>query len=73
MVTFDTLPHRSATSQIFHQTLDIILFPFRKLSAWNKIESTRKVLSALSDHQLDDLGLTRGDIKRIAYKLSYRR
>ena len=36
------------------------------LSAWNDARKTRKALSQLSDHQLDDIGLIRGDIDQIA-------
>ena len=31
-------------------------------AAWNDARVTRNALSRLSDHELDDLGLTRGDI-----------
>ena len=40
--------------------------------AWNDARVTRKSLSTLSDHELDDLGLVRGDIEDIA-KGTYRR
>lgn len=33
---------------------------------WNDARVTRKALSALSDRELDDIGLCRGDIERIA-------
>lgn len=39
---------------------------FRRLTAaiaaWNDARVTRKALSVLSDRELDDIGLTRGDI-----------
>jgi len=34
-------------------------------AAWNDARVTRNALSRLSDHELDDLGLTRGDIDAI--------
>lgn len=34
--------------------------------AWNDARVTRKALSALSDRELDDIGLCRGDIESIA-------
>jgi len=34
--------------------------------AWNEARTTRSALNALSDHELDDVGLTRADIDRIA-------
>ncbi len=33
---------------------------------WNNIRLTRKALSRLSDRELDDIGLTRGDIETVA-------
>ena len=38
---------------------------FAAFSAWNDTRLTRKALSALSDHELDDIGLTRGDVERL--------
>ncbi|PRX38350.1 Uncharacterized conserved protein YjiS, DUF1127 family [Meinhardsimonia xiamenensis] len=37
------------------------------VTEWNDARITRKALSRLSDRQLDDIGLTRGDIDRIAH------
>ncbi|QRZ13510.1 DUF1127 domain-containing protein [Paracoccus methylovorus] len=37
------------------------------LSAWNDARVTRNALSRLSDRELDDIGLCRGDIERIAH------
>lgn len=34
------------------------------LVEWNNNRVTRNVLSRLSDHELEDIGLTRGDIAR---------
>ena len=39
---------------------------FSILSAWNDARVTRRELSRLSDRELDDIGLCRGDIERIA-------
>ncbi|MEQ8365475.1 MAG: DUF1127 domain-containing protein [Roseicyclus sp.] len=36
------------------------------IAAWNDARVTRKGLSQLSDRELDDLGLVRGDIDDIA-------
>lgn len=35
------------------------------LAAWNDARITRKALSRLSDRELDDIGLSRGDIDSI--------
>ena len=37
-----------------------------RIAAWNDARVTRKALSQLSDRELDDLGLNRGDIDDIA-------
>ena len=42
---------------------------FSMLSAWNDARVTRRELSRLSDRELDDIGLCRGDIERIAHGL----
>ncbi len=39
---------------------------FAALSAWNDARATRKALSALTDRELEDIGLSRGDISRVA-------
>lgn len=36
------------------------------LDAWRDTRVTRRELNRLSDRELDDIGLTRGDIERIA-------
>lgn len=36
------------------------------LTAWNDARVTRNALSGLSDRELDDIGLVRGDIDRVA-------
>lgn len=35
------------------------------VSAWNEARRTRKALNALSDRELDDIGLSRADIPLI--------
>ena len=32
---------------------------------WNRVRETRAMLSKLSDRELEDIGLSRGDISRI--------
>ncbi len=40
-------------------------------SSWNDARVTRNALSRLSDHELDDLGLTRGQIESVARRTRY--
>lgn len=37
-----------------------------RVSSWNEARRTRAALSRLSAHELEDIGLSRGDIDRIA-------
>lgn len=43
---------------------------FERVSAslryWSDVRETRRQLSALSDRELSDIGLARGDIERVA-------
>ncbi|SLN58099.1 hypothetical protein ROG8370_02651 [Roseovarius gaetbuli] len=39
------------------------------VSAWNERRATRNALSQLSDRELDDIGLARGDINEIARQI----
>ena len=36
---------------------------FATISAWNDARITRRALSKLSDRELDDIGLCRGDVE----------
>lgn len=40
------------------------------LAVWNDTRVTRKALSQLTDRELDDIGLCRGDIDDIASRLA---
>lgn len=37
---------------------------FAAITAWNETRVTRNALNRLTDRELDDIGLTRGDIER---------
>ncbi|MBW6505853.1 MAG: DUF1127 domain-containing protein [Rhodobacteraceae bacterium] len=39
---------------------------FGAIAAWNDTRMTRNELAKLTDRELDDIGLTRGDIDRVA-------
>jgi uncharacterized protein YjiS (DUF1127 family) len=42
------------------------------IRTWNRVRQTRKELSGLSNRELDDLGITRGDIPFIAQRAARR-
>lgn len=45
-----------------YRAISAVSGAFRAVSAWNDARATRSALSKLSDRQLDDIGLCRGDI-----------
>jgi len=45
--------------------VDAFVETYEKAVAWNVSRKTRKSLSALSNAQLDDIGLCRADIRKI--------
>lgn len=66
MAVFDTT---SASRGINHGEGRIINAIYRVIGAaiaWNDARVTRKVLEQLSEHELDDIGLTRGDLDRLS-------
>ncbi|WP_417524988.1 DUF1127 domain-containing protein [Marinovum sp.] len=44
----------------------VIVAMISAVQEWNDARQTRKMLSKLSDGELDDIGLTRADIDRVA-------
>lgn len=60
MSAIDTNRVHGATSFNFGSKL------LSALSAWNDARVTKNALGRLSDRELDDIGLCRGDIDRIA-------
>jgi len=63
MAAFDpTRPTYSASPKGFGAFATSLISAF---TAWNDARQTRNALSRLSDHELDDIGLTRGDINSL--------
>jgi uncharacterized protein YjiS (DUF1127 family) len=48
-----------------YRTMNAVTNAFGTLAAWNDARVTRKALNKLSDRELDDIGLCRGDIEFI--------
>lgn len=48
-----------------YRFVSIVGSAFAALAAWNDTRVTRNALAKLSDRELDDIGLCRGDIDRI--------
>lgn len=66
MATFDTTrtTYGSATATSrFSTALNAVI---ASVVAWNDARATRKALSGLTDRELEDIGLVRGDIDLVA-------
>lgn len=59
---------RSASAMAGAQ--DIFAQMVSSITAWNQTRRTRDALNKLSDYELEDIGLTRGDIEAVALKRS---
>ena len=65
MAAFDTTRPFAATGSA-SRIGTVFVAAFSALSAWNDARLTRKSLSALTDRELDDIGLVRGDIDSVS-------
>ncbi|MCB1334120.1 MAG: DUF1127 domain-containing protein [Roseivivax sp.] len=66
MASFETNSTRFAAARpagVFAYFLSGVI---AQLVAWNDARATRKALNRLSDHELSDIGLCRGDIEDVA-------
>ncbi|MFD2737968.1 DUF1127 domain-containing protein [Sulfitobacter aestuarii] len=66
MAVFDTSRTTYGTASAVNRFFAFISDISATLIAWNDARVTRKVLSALSDRELEDIGLVRGDIDLVA-------
>lgn len=71
MALIDLGRSRGHTSSFADQIRHRVATLFGTIADWNDARRTRKVLSQLSSHELDDIGLTRGDIDAIARQRRY--
>jgi len=65
MAAIDTTRTAQGTSGLIGRIGAFLYTTSAKLMAWNDARVTRKSLSALSDRELADIGLCRGDIDQI--------
>ncbi len=63
MAAFDTTRPFGTEGKSFSFTLTHLVGLF---TAWNDARATKSALSKLSDAELDDIGLIRGDIDEVA-------
>ena len=67
MAHIATTPDLPLGAVTVHRGVTFVSGIAARLREWNERRRTVLVLSRLSDAQLDDIGLTRGDIDRMAY------
>jgi uncharacterized protein YjiS (DUF1127 family) len=65
MALFETTRSMDGLAGRGHRS-NLLTSVFASLMAWNDARVTRRALDKLSDHELDDIGLCRGDIDMIA-------
>ena len=75
MAAFDTTRPAYGAAPVAGQVTGFISNLVSLVIAWNDARVTRKALNALTDRELDDIGLIRGDIENVAdghAKLAFR-
>ncbi|MEM9583451.1 MAG: DUF1127 domain-containing protein [Pseudomonadota bacterium] len=60
MAVFET--SRALTEGARHNPTNLFTRAFGAVMAWNDRRMTRKALNALTSRELEDIGLTRGDV-----------
>lgn len=66
MALFDTARPVVATYTVGARFTHSVSVVFGKLKAWNDTRTTRNALAQLSDHELEDIGISRGQFDRIS-------
>ena len=65
MAVFEYSRSVSEGASIFNRVSSFAYHLASRVIAWNDARMTRRALSRLSDRQLEDIGLTRGDVNRL--------
>lgn len=65
MAAFDTTRTAYGSSQAVSRLSAFVANTTAAIVSWNDARVTRKALSALSDRELEDIGLVRGDIDSV--------
>lgn len=66
MAAFDTTRTNYGASGLFGRISAAVNTVFAAVVAWNDARATRNALAKLSDRELEDIGLVRGDIDDVA-------
>lgn len=59
MAAIEVTRTRTVPANLFGQTITNLIATF---ATWSDARATRRALNSLSDRELDDIGLSRGDI-----------
>ena len=70
MASYDTMRNVVVGQSIANRFFSAFTGMSGNFAAWNDSRVTRNALSKLSDHELNDLGLTRSDIHNMSGRLS---
>lgn len=66
MAAIDTSRSAFGSASVANRVFGFVTSAISTLAAWNDARVTRNTLSELTDRELDDIGLVRGDIDAIA-------
>ena len=66
MAAFDTTRSTYGAAPVAGQITGFFTAMIATIVAWNDARMTRNTLSGLTDRELDDIGLVRGDIDDVA-------
>lgn len=66
MAAIDTTRTPYGTLDLVARINTTLTSVFGAVASWNDARSTRNALSGLTDRELDDIGLARGDIDSVA-------
>lgn len=66
MAAFDTTRTTYGVASFANRTIAFVAEMAHSVSAWNDARVTNKALSNLTDRELSDIGLIRGDIDSVA-------
>lgn len=70
MASYETIRNGVAGQSIANRFFSAFTGVTGTVATWNDARVTRNALSKLSNHELDDLGLTRSDIANMSGRLS---
>ncbi len=65
MATYDLTPSHASNGGV-SRLMTFVVRSAGTLSAWNDARKTRNALNSLTDKELDDIGLCRGDIDNVS-------